>query len=65
MLISDTYRRRSPSEINNFIKSLPSLQQACITHGALLVLLVLSFFAASFGWLGLLVSWLLIIVLVN
>lgn len=64
-LIAGVCRWRSISEINQIILARSLHEQAKITVAALGILLALGLFAAQFGWLGMLVFWLAMIIIVN
>ncbi len=64
-VIAGVYRRRSTQEVNSAIKARPTEQQIAITAAVLGALLAGCVFAAQFGWIGMLVFWLAVIVLVN
>ena len=64
-LIAGVYRKRSINEINDWLCSQPARTQRVIICGVLGLLLGLSFVAAQFGWVGILVFWLAVIVIVN
>ncbi|KUF08664.1 hypothetical protein [Pseudoponticoccus marisrubri] len=64
-LIAGVCRWRSIREINDAIRARPVQQQAAITLGVFALLFVLGLVAAQFGWVGMLVFWLAVIVIVN
>lgn len=64
-VIAGVYRQRSAREVNSALKARPTEQQAAITAAVLGLLLAGCLFAAQFGWIGMLVFWLAVIVLVN
>lgn len=64
-LIAGVCRWRSIGDINAAVKSRPLPMQAMITAGVIATLFGLSFVAGYFGWVGLLVFWLAVVVLVN
>ena len=64
-LIAGVWRKRSVREIDAWIRRRPGRDQVMITGGVLVALLALSLVAAQFGWVGMLVFWLGIIVIVN
>lgn len=64
-LIAGVYRRRSISDINDRIVARPVSEQAVITIAVFAALFVLSLAAAQFGWIGILLFWLAVVVLVN
>ncbi|MEM8581947.1 MAG: hypothetical protein AAGF50_12195 [Pseudomonadota bacterium] len=64
-LIAGFWRSRSIKQIEANLQARSSLQQAAIVAAVLSLLLALSLFAAQFGWIGTLVFWLAIIVIVN
>jgi hypothetical protein len=65
VVMSGVARRRPIEEIDAALRRRPVREQALITGGILALLLALSLAAAQFGWIGMLVFWLLVIVLVN
>lgn len=64
-LIAGVCRSRSIRDIDAAITARPVQQQAAITAGVLGALFGLSLIAAQFGWVGMLLFWLAVIVLVN
>lgn len=64
-VIAGIWRSRSIKEINDTVKSRATKDQVWITLGVLGLLFGLSLIAAQFGWAGLLVYWLAVILLVN
>jgi hypothetical protein len=65
VLIAGVCRWRSTEEVSATIKARSLPQQTAITAGVLTLLFALSLVAAQFGWIGMLVFWLAVIVLVN
>lgn len=64
-LIAGVCRWRSFEEVNDAFKARPVSNQAMITAGVIATLFGLSFAAGYFGWIGLLVFWMAVIILVN
>ena len=64
-LIAGVWRKRSVREVDAWIRRRPGRNQVMITGGVLAALLGLSVVAAQFGWVGMLVFWLGVIVIVN
>ncbi|MEM7596692.1 MAG: hypothetical protein AAF382_03280 [Pseudomonadota bacterium] len=64
-LIAGVCRWRSFDEIDTSLKTRPVPNQAMIIAGVIAALFALSLLAGYFGWIGLLVFWLIVIVLVN
>ena len=64
-VIEGVFRWRSIKDINQSISARPILQQAMITGSVFVLLFAISLFAAKFGWVGLLVFWFAIVILVN
>lgn len=64
-VIAGVCRRREIDDINARIAARPVAEQAAITVGVLGALLLISLLAAQFGWIGMLVFWLAVIVVVN
>lgn len=65
LIISGVFRRRPIRDIDADIRQRPLRDQILITAGVLAILLALGLVAAQFGWIGILVFWLGVIVLVN
>lgn len=65
MVIAGVYRSRSAEEINQTLKSRPLRQQTLITASVLALLFGLSLVAAQFGWVGMLIFWLGVVLLVK
>lgn len=65
VVIAGVCRWRSPEEVSAAIEARPLAQQATITVGVLAILFACSLVAAQFGWIGMLVFWLVVIALVN
>ncbi|MEL6643812.1 MAG: hypothetical protein AAFQ79_07750 [Pseudomonadota bacterium] len=64
-LIAGVYRRSSIQEVNDHMVARPLQQQVLITPAVLGALFALSALAAQFGWIGMLLFWIAVIVLVN
>ncbi|MEL7011973.1 MAG: hypothetical protein AAFO72_01705 [Pseudomonadota bacterium] len=64
-LIAGVCRWRSFDDVNEDFKSRPLANQALISAAVLAALFGMSLFAGYFGWIGLLVFWLIVIILVN
>jgi hypothetical protein len=64
-LIAGVTRKRSMSDVNADIAGRPVPEQTMITGATLGVLLCMSIAAAQFGWIGMLLFWLAVIVVVN
>lgn len=64
-VIAGVFRRRSIDEVDAEIKTRPHQQQIAIIGTVLGLLFAFSLVAAQFGWIGMLVFWLAVIVLVN
>lgn len=64
-VIAGIDRRRSLAEVNARIAARPLREQAAIVGAVMAALMVLSFLAAQVGWIGLLLFWLVLIVIVN
>ena len=65
VLFAGVYRKRSLSDLNERMLARPLQEQAIFTALVFSVLFALCLLAAQFGWIGILVFWLVIIVLVN
>lgn len=65
VLVAGVYRKRSLSELNERMQARPLQEQAILTALVFVLLFALCVLAAQFGWIGMLVFWLAIIVLVN
>lgn len=64
-LIAGVCRWRSFEEVNETFRARPISAQAMITAGVMAALFGASLVAGYFGWIGLLVFWLAVIILVN
>lgn len=64
-LIAGVCRWRSFEEVNKRVKARSIASQAMITGGVMAALFGASLVAGYFGWIGLLVFWMAVIVLVN
>jgi hypothetical protein len=64
-LIAGVWRRRSVRETHERVAALPMRDQAGIVAGVLGLLFGLCLIAAQFGWIGLLVFALLVVLIVN
>lgn len=65
LVVAGVWRKRSFSEIEARLLSLSLAGQAAVTVAVLGFLFLLSLFAAQFGWPGMLVFWLVVVVLVR
>lgn len=63
MVIAGVWRTRSFEDIEARLLALPPRSQAAVTGGVLGLLFLLSLFAAQFGWPGMLLFWLAVVVL--
>lgn len=63
MVVAGVWRRRSFSEIEARILALSRTGQIAVTTAVLGFLFLLSLFAAQFGWPGMLIFWLAVVVL--
>jgi uncharacterized membrane protein YdbT with pleckstrin-like domain len=64
-LIAGVCPGQSVGEVNSSIVARPIREQTMITVAVLAALFVISFIAAQFGWIGILLFWLGVIFLVN
>lgn len=64
-LIAGVCRWRSFEEVNEAFKARPLSSQTLIAAGVLAGLFAASLVAGYFGWIGLLVFWMAVIILVN
>jgi len=64
-VIAGLWRRRSLADVESRLAACSSGQQAAITGGVLFLLVLLGFFAAQFGWIGVLLYWMSIILIVR
>ncbi|MEM9344956.1 MAG: hypothetical protein AAGA87_18120 [Pseudomonadota bacterium] len=64
-LIAGVCRWRSIRDVNSSVSARPVREQAVITAAVFAALFALCLAAAQFGWIGILVFWLGVIVLVN
>ena len=62
-LIAGLWPGRSLREVDEALAARPARQQTAITGGVLLCLVLAGFFAAQFGWLGILVFWMMVIMI--
>jgi erythromycin esterase-like protein len=64
-LIAGVWRTRSAREVDVWLRRRSRQNRALVIGGVLAALLGLSIVAAQFGWVGMLVFWLGVIILVN
>ncbi|MEO0944627.1 MAG: hypothetical protein AAFY06_07255 [Pseudomonadota bacterium] len=64
-LIAGVCRWRSIGEINDWMLASPVRKQALVTTSVLGAVLAVSLLAAQFGWIGMLVFFLAIVLIVN
>ncbi|MEL7253071.1 MAG: hypothetical protein AAFZ04_04595 [Pseudomonadota bacterium] len=64
-LIAGVCRWRSFEDVNDRFRARPIASQAMITGGVMAALFGASLVAGYFGWIGLLVFWMAVIILVN
>lgn len=64
-VIDGLWPRRSLAEVEARLAACPARQQAVITGGVLFLLILLGFFAAQFGWIGILLYWMTLILIVR
>lgn len=64
-IIAGLWPRRSLGDIEARLAACPARQQVVITGGVLLCLILLGFLAAQFGWIGVLVYWMSIILIIR
>jgi hypothetical protein len=62
-LIAGLWPGRSLREVDDALAARPARQQAAITSGVFLCVVLAGFFAAQFGWIGILVFWMLVILI--
>jgi hypothetical protein len=62
-LITGLWPGRSLHDVDDALAALPVSQQAAITSGVFLGLVMAGLFAAQFGWIGILLFWLAVIVI--
>lgn len=62
-LIAGLWPGHSLHEVDDALAALPVRQQAMITSGVFLGLVLAGFFAAQFGWIGILMFWLAVILI--
>jgi len=62
-LIAGLWPGRSLREVDDALAARPPRQQVAITVGVLLCLVLAGFFAAQFGWIGILVFWMMVILI--
>ncbi|MFO7757585.1 MAG: hypothetical protein R6V26_03750 [Roseovarius sp.] len=64
-LIAGLWPGRSLRDVDDALSARPPRQQAVITGGVLLCLVLAGFFAAQFGWIGILVFWMVVILIAH
>jgi hypothetical protein len=57
-LIARLWPGHTVRDVDRRLAACPARQQAMVTGGVMLVLLLLSLFVAQFGWIGILLFWL-------
>ena len=62
-LIAGLWPGHSLHDVDHALAALPVRQQAAITSGVFLGLVMAGIFAAQFGWIGILLFWLAVIVI--
>ena len=62
-LIAGLWPGRTLREVDDALAARPTGQQTAIIGGVLFCLVLAGFFAAQFGWIGILVFWMLVIVI--
>lgn len=62
-LIAGLWPGRSLRDVDDALAARPPRQQAAITGGVLLCLVLVGFFAAQFGWIGILIFWMAVILI--
>lgn len=64
-IIAGLWPRHSLSDVEARLAACSSGQQVAITGGVLFLLVLFGFFAAQFGWIGVLLYWMSIILIVR
>ena len=64
-IIAGLWPQHSLSDVEARLAACSSGQQVAITGGVLFLLVLLGFFAAQFGWIGVLLYWMSIILIVR
>jgi len=64
-IIAGLWPRRSLADIEARLAACSARQQVAITGGVLFLLVLLGFFAAQFGWIGVLLYWMSIILIIR
>lgn len=64
-LIAGVVRRKSLREVDDWLAQLPPGQRAAVIAGTLAVLAAGAFAAAQWGWIGTLIYWMAVILIVN
>jgi len=64
-VIAGLWPRRSLSEVETRLAACSARQQVVITSGIFFLLISLGFFAAQFGWIGILIYWMTIILIIR
>ena len=64
-IIAGLWPRHSLSDVEARLAACSSRQQVVITSGVFFLLISLGFFAAQFGWIGILIYWMTIILIIR
>lgn len=64
-IIAGLWPRRSLKDVEARLAACSAGQQVAITGGVFFLLVLLGFFAAQFGWIGVLLYWMSIILIVR
>ena len=64
-VIAGLWRNRSLAEVHDWLGTLPKRQNAMVVGGVFATLFLLSLLAAQFGWIGMALYFLAVIVIVN
>jgi len=64
-IIAGLWPRHSLAEVEARLAACSARQQIAITSGVLFLLISLGFFAAQFGWIGILLYWMSIILIIR
>lgn len=64
-IIAGLWPRHSLADVEARLAACSPRQQIVITSGVLVLLILLGFFAAQFGWIGILVYWMSVILIIR
>lgn len=64
-LVAGIWRRRTLSEVEEGLTSLPRVEQRLVVGGVLSAAFLISLLAAQLGWIAMLAFWLAVVIIVN